>query len=350
MIEMLKKPLALTFIFGLLMASTLACTDKSSSPRKIHSFVDDIREPKVIDSLMLPFAGDDGYKYHVAPLSETNLRFDTIIMPYTISKGINQMYFKADFDRNGYTDLLVNGGWRYHGGSLSKTFFDPHVIMNFGGSNYSIQSLKRDDPDEFAAAPVYRNGQSMIELFSARYEGRYRSTKIEKTTDLLVYRNGQFVEFNPKPADDDVTIEKIQLAVGPCMGNCPTYQIIISRDRNAYLLWSKNNEYASKRKMGAYSAQITESEYNEVCELLKYADFRKFKANYEVAHTDAPSSVLKITYNDGKVKTVGDYGKAGSYSLKAIYKLLEDLCLTTKWASIKEPSGFRIKSDRYNIF
>lgn len=350
MIEMLKKSFVLTFTFGLLIASTLACNDKSSSPAKIHSFVDDIREPKIIDSLMLPFAGDDGYRYHVTPLSETNLRFDTIIMPYTISKGIDQMYFKADFDRNGYTDLLVNGGWRYHGSSFPKTFFDPHVIMNFGGSNYSIQSLKRDDPDEFAAAPVYRYGQSMIEIFSARYEGRYRSNKIEKATNLLVYRNGKFVEFNPKPADDDVDIEKIQLAVGPCMGKCTKYQIIISHDGNAYLLWSDNNDPTSKMKIGAYSAPITVSEYNKIGELLRYTDFRRFKANYEVSHTDAPSSLLRITYNGGKVKTVGDYGKAGSYSLVAIYKMLDQLRTKKKWTPIEEPTGVRLKSARYNIY
>jgi len=53
--------------------------------------------------------------------------------------------------------------------------------------------------------------------------------------------------------------------------------------------------------------------------------------SYRVSWTDDQTSTLKITYDNGKVKTIRDYGLIGTFGLSQAYKLLFDLRGSQPW-------------------
>lgn len=48
-------------------------------------------------------------------------------------------------------------------------------------------------------------------------------------------------------------------------------------------------------------------------------------------HTDDQTGDLKITFNNGKVKTISDYGMIGTNGLKILYEKLAELRFNQKW-------------------
>lgn len=48
-------------------------------------------------------------------------------------------------------------------------------------------------------------------------------------------------------------------------------------------------------------------------------------------HTDDQTSSLKITFNNGNIKTISDYGMIGTYGLKILYGKLAELRFNQKW-------------------
>ena len=47
--------------------------------------------------------------------------------------------------------------------------------------------------------------------------------------------------------------------------------------------------------------------------------------------TDRPSCNLTITYNQGKKKTIHDYGKKGTFGLQKLYKMISRLRTNQNW-------------------
>jgi hypothetical protein len=50
-----------------------------------------------------------------------------------------------------------------------------------------------------------------------------------------------------------------------------------------------------------------------------------------VGWTDDQTCTLKITYDNGKTKTITDYGKIGTYGLNRVYSILFSLRQNQKW-------------------
>jgi len=65
--------------------------------------------------------------------------------------------------------------------------------------------------------------------------------------------------------------------------------------------------------------------------LLNYIDFETLQDNYAVNWTDDQTAKLKVTYDNGKVKSIRDYGLLGTYGLDRVYQLLFELRENQKW-------------------
>ncbi len=91
------------------------------------------------------------------------------------------------------------------------------------------------------------------------------------------------------------------------------------------------NKINNKEASGNFNSKIMEDKYNDIVNLLNYVDFETLKDNYAVGWTDDQSSTLKITYDNGKVKSIEDYGLIGTYGLDRIYQLLFELRENQKW-------------------
>lgn len=76
---------------------------------------------------------------------------------------------------------------------------------------------------------------------------------------------------------------------------------------------------------GKFQAEADKEVFSSLCNLLNYIDFSHLKDRYSVSHTDDETADLKITYNDGKVKLISDYGMTGTFGLNLVYEHLAKL-------------------------
>ena len=74
--------------------------------------------------------------------------------------------------------------------------------------------------------------------------------------------------------------------------------------------------------MGEYKAEIDNKSYSDIINLLNYIDFQNLNDEYAVNWTDDQTSYITITYDQGKIKTIRDYGLIGTHGLDKLYDLL----------------------------
>jgi len=136
---------------------------------------------------------------------------------------------------------------------------------------------------------------------------------------------GGFVEYNPAPVD--YKIEKIEYESTMCYGRCPAFKMTIDSNRDAiYEPIQFNNQ-----KPGKYRGQIDKESYKAIENLLNYSNFAMLNDSYRVGWTDVQTSILKITYGNGKVKTIEDYGLIATFGLSQVYKLFLNLRGSQLW-------------------
>ena len=78
-------------------------------------------------------------------------------------------------------------------------------------------------------------------------------------------------------------------------------------------------------------AIIKENDLDNLKDLLCYTDFPNLKNDYSLVSFHHPRGTLKITYDNGKVKTINDYGLVGTYGLKRVYNMIFNLRFNQNW-------------------
>ena len=222
---------------------------------------------------------------------------------------------KADFDNNGYTDLLVIG---------EQPFLDVYCIMDSGGNKFVIKTVSRHFED---CLPVVST--SVNETFITNYNFKYNNwgtvdSPHTITSTKLVYKYGGFIEYYD--SSKSYGIEKIEYSTTACYGPCPIFSFVINSDRTAEYVARMNNN-----PNGKFKGIIDEVSYKELIDLLNYIDFPSLKNDYRVAVTDQQASTLTITYNGGKTKVINDYGLLGTYGLRRAYEILFRLRESEEW-------------------
>jgi len=234
---------------------------------------------------------------------------------------IDNSFYKADFDNNGYTDLLIIG--EYYD-------FKIFVLMNYGNDSLKINRLTRRSFQNCTFPKI--TNDSIINYYYFSEPHIFSEEKSRLTKKDLIFKFGDFVEYNSKP--NSYHIEKIEFQTTMCYGTCPQFFISIDKNKNGVFKAENYNIDKSKGKVevkGKFNTVITDNDYNELISLLNYVDFPNLEDNYSVNWTDDQTSTLKITYNDGKVKKISDYGMIGTYGLDRIYSLFFDLRFNQNW-------------------
>lgn len=228
-----------------------------------------------------------------------------------------QPWTKADFDNNGLTDILVIGNWYDH---------SVICILDKEGK-YEINRITRRSFQD-CTFPIVENNKIKYYFQSEPERGNLdEPRKLKQIT--LIYKFGDFIEENQTSSNHK--IEKIEYSTTGCYGTCPIFKLTINSDKTAKWNAEMYNKINNKEISGNFNSKITEDKYNDIVNLLNYVDFETLKDNYAVGWTDDQSSTLKITYDNGKVKSIEDYGLIGTYGLDRIYQLLFELRENQKW-------------------
>ncbi|MEN8121444.1 MAG: DUF6438 domain-containing protein [Bacteroidota bacterium] len=161
------------------------------------------------------------------------------------------------------------------------------------------------------------------------------ATKLNIEKETLFCWSGDFIEFKKK--QNMYNIEKIKYQTTRCFGTCPQFYLEIDKLKNATLDAKYHNRKDKKGKeiKGKYNAIIKDKDYDEIVKLLNDINFPNLNDNYAVAAKDYPTCFLTITYNNGKVKKIRDYGLNGTSGLKKLYNLMFELRFNQEWKKSK---------------
>lgn len=267
-------------------------------------------------------------------IGERNLQ-DSISRITADSLKINQSFYKADFDNNGYTDLLFFGQqcstWREN----TNCNFGCAVVLNYGENKLSkIVSIQPDQDTYIVPKPIFIDKQPLIEIYKpSKFSWPDKEKYASKNKITLIYKFDEFIEYSKK--DIEHNIEKIEFTTSGCYGTCPVFELTLMDNHIGIFKphrFNFSDDYENaKEEKGILKSKIDENTFNQIFDILNYIDFENLKDDYSVSWTDDQGSTLKITYDNGKVKTISDYGMVGSYGLKRLYKLLYDLRFNQAW-------------------
>ena len=240
------------------------------------------------------------------------------------SLNITKSFYKADFDKNGLTDILVIGNY-YD--------FNIFIAMDFGKDSLKLNRLTRSSFQNCVVPEISKKGNKTVINYyykeQPNWTDKEKKSKIIKKT--LIYKFGDFIEYNNNPKE--YSIEKIEYQTTMCYGTCPQFNIKIDKSKKAIFNAQTYNRKGRKGKeiKGIFKTEIKENDYSEIVQLLNYIDFPNLKDNYYVNWTDDQSCTLTITYNNGKVKKISDYGLIGTFGLDRIYNLMFELRFNQDW-------------------
>ncbi|NMH27917.1 DUF6438 domain-containing protein [Flavobacterium silvaticum] len=245
------------------------------------------------------------------------------------SAHMDKNFLKADFDNNGYNDLLVVA--RYKDYSLS-------LFTVFGYKDaYRVKSMTDGSMDDCRYPQLVAiDGLPALNLFF--YERNSLTDRgIQKKK--LVYKYGGFIEYNPNPKKH--RIQKILIQVWPCFGKCPFFKMELNADKSACLEAINYNykvikfpEFSGEIR-GVFTTNIKDKDFGGFIDLVNYLDFENLREEYTVMYSDAASVDIEITYDDGKVKKIHDYGTVGTYGLIRLYQITEELRFNQDWKPVQ---------------
>lgn len=216
-------------------------------------------------------------------------------------------YLKIDIDKNGLTDLLIND---------RKIF----AIIDVGNDKFELKYVGTEHK-ECRLVSIDTTGQEPILVIKKQNNYIQHEPAFSEVPDSITYKFNNFIEYNSKP--QEMRVESIKISMGPCFGNCPTYDLLINNNREAEIIET------------SLKAKITKQSFDEIITLISYLNPDSLKANYAIDATDNPSADIEIKFN-GKLKTIHDYGLEGTLGLQQLYLLIDKLVKDAKWEHIPD--------------
>ncbi|CAN5648581.1 hypothetical protein BH20ACI4_BH20ACI4_30710 [soil metagenome] len=297
------------YIIIIIVASAFFClaqipktTENSFS--KFHNKIDDIKNDTDIDKLLDSISK----KQFEVFIVKNKLEIKNKECKEFSEKVQAKSWSKADFDNNGYTDILI---------TADNFGISSIVIIDEGKNNFAVKSLT--GILSYCSFPSIENVQTQTTIVYHEF------SKFQPTEKRLIYKYGDFIEIND--SSETYKIEKIEYKTTGCYGNCSVFEMIIDSNRQAiYKPFAYN-----KKKKGTFRGIIKEAQYQELVGLLSYIDFPNLQDEYLSGGTDQQNSYLTVTYNGGKIKQVMDYSLDGTFGLRRLHKILFDLRENQRW-------------------
>ncbi|UAY50931.1 DUF6438 domain-containing protein [Ferruginibacter albus] len=290
--------------------------------QKIPSKIDSLHSKAEVEKLIQSF-NKNYQSFSLKPITEIkdNNNENDFCKKIADSLNITQSFYKADFDNNGYTDLLAIGD--YYG-------FKIFVVMNYGNDSLRLNRLTRRSFQE-CTFPKIINDSIIRYYYMPEFNWSAKDTMPSLQFSDLIFKYGDFIEYNAHPKNYE--IEKIEYQTTMCFGSCPEFYISIEKNKSSvFKAESYNQKKESPEEIkGTFKTILKNSSFDEIISLLNYMDFPNLKDNYAVSWTDDQTCTLTIIYNNGQVKTIRDYGLIGTYNLNRLYQILFDLRFNQDW-------------------
>jgi hypothetical protein len=226
-------------------------------------------------------------------------------------KAIDFKFIKLDINKDGLTDILINGIYLY--AIIDKGGRNSYEEKYIGGRHFNCQLFSIDTSKELPIFIVQKDND---------YDNETDKDIVFKP-DTLILKYGGFIEYNSVPKEID--FNEIKISSSPCYGNCPIFELTISKTKKAIYNAKENNKLT-----GIYKSNLEDKVFADLVGLLIYINIDSLKNDYKIGWTDNPSIDIEIKYN-GLSKKIHDYGLEGTFGLKHLYEVLYKLKATQDW-------------------
>lgn len=236
------------------------------------------------------------------------LNCDSIAIKWDINN-----WEKADFNGDHKTDLIVNVFW---------SDFEVFVAIDMGNNTYQLLQLSNDHFGNCELGkPIKFNSEQLLLFYRKRQEydspsALIKDIKLKSRIDTLIYKFGGFVEKNNSTASYEIATIEYYRSSG-WTGITPVYEVIIPEEGTPTFEANTNNPKMKIAKENA-DTKIVKS----ILDLIQYINIKKLEQKYRVTWFDDTTLYLKITFRDGTIKQIEDYGMIGTYGLSHLYQLL----------------------------
>ena len=220
---------------------------------------------------------------------------------------------KVDFNGDYRTDLVVTTFW-YD--------FDVFVAIDKGDNTFKLIRLSKDVFQNCELGkPIKINSEQLLLFYRLRNEYNEPAKNIgdfalRSKIDTLIYKYGGFIEKQNVPASYGVSEIEYHTSSG-WTGISPVFKLNIDNSQVATIEASSDNP-----KKNLPPTKANDKIVREVSDLIQYIHIKNAKSKYSVTWTDDTTIYLKITFNDGTVKVIEDYGMIGTFGLARLYELL----------------------------
>jgi hypothetical protein len=269
---------------------------------------------------------DEDVMAFIKPILKEKFKIDELDLSFSAQENMacknlssNQnlrKWSKADFNNDGQTDLFLN---IYQPAERPMIL----VVIAICSDNYRIINLNQlRSACEFG----YTERRGEIASIILKRTALTKQKKDSSITDTLQYLNLIDNFINIKKSHPKYSIENIEFSTDHCFGVCPVFSFTIdSKGAADYEAIEFNAQ------QGKFKANLSSAIKDSLFQLLNDIDFPNLKDNYAVSWTDQQTAILKITYNNGEIKTINDYGMKESFSLAGLYSFLLNLRNTEQW-------------------
>lgn len=234
--------------------------------------------------------------------------------------------FKADLNGDGKQDYLVNLEYKKDSTNENVVRFIDDDAKNFvvlltSSNGYKILSAgKKRVYDIYAAKIINYKGQNLIKVlnFIPRFDDLNNILKF----DTLMVKNNQLTEFKNKRSNNNIS----EIKFTQFGGYAPGVYYILTLKKDSIILNSKFYKKLEGKFMGNNSQN-----FGNLTLYFNNIDFTNLKDKYFTDCFDCSAIETKIIYDNGKIKTIYDYGEKGSLGLVKFYESVHAMMEKQKW-------------------
>ncbi|UJF29491.1 hypothetical protein L0B70_11705 [Kaistella sp. 97-N-M2] len=239
--------------------------------------------------------------------------------------------FKAALNGDGKQDYLVN--LEYEKDTLNQIVVRPFfgedskncIVVLSSSSGYKILNAgSKRVYDIFSAKIINYKGQNLIKLLN--FKPRFDDLNDILKFDTLMVRNNQLTEFVKTRSNNNIS----EIKFTQFGGYVPGIHFTLSLKKDSIILNSK----FYKKLQGRYFGNNNQ-DFGNLALYLNDIDFKNLKERYSIGCCDHSAIETKIVYNNGKTKTIYDYGEKGSLGLLKFYDAIHSITEKQKWQKIE---------------
>lgn len=235
---------------------------------------------------------------------------------------------RLDFNRNDELDVIFShGSHRY----------SSYLVLDLNTKQSKVYQLTN------FSQPIFNFIDFSDNILTYKYtikgwksDSIFRGTSYEEAIQKLVFNCGGVVELDNNNKSSNIEIDSIIVSTSYCYGSCPVYKLVIRKDTfsslNAISYCTDKN--GNDLKSGKYFADVNQQRVDSVFDIVNCIGIMNLSDSYSVDWTDDQTITVKTYSSDGRIKTIKDYGRQGTYGLMHLYNSLGKIYRLTDWKEI----------------